>query len=47
MVWLGSRPIRHNLTHGVAELLRLLLLDGGGDVVVTAQLNLNWSWSLT
>ena len=24
MVWLGSRPMRHLVTHGVAELLRLL-----------------------
>jgi hypothetical protein len=27
-LWLESRPMRHNLTHGVAELRRLL--DGGG-----------------
>ena len=31
MVWLGSRPMRHNLTHGVVEMLRLLLGGGGGD----------------
>jgi hypothetical protein len=29
--WLVSRPMRRNLTHGLAELLRLLLLDGGDD----------------
>ena len=43
MLWLVSRPMCHNLTHGVAELLRLL--DGGGDFIANF-IDVIWGWSL-